>query len=157
MVKITAFLIIYMFLGGPLVASAGENNSTFDQWESKLSSLRNPFKSQLPVKEIKKPVIKEKRPVALKPVKKPDTEIIPSTPNKPEVEPEKKKPIPPLPNITINGIIWDSDRPQAIINGHIIDIGDAILQIEITDIRKTEIEGLFHGRPVTIKTQRSSI
>ena len=28
-------------------------------------------------------------------------------------------------------------------------------QIEITEIRKMDIEGLFHGRTVTINTQRS--
>ena len=63
---------------------------------------------------------------------------------------EAPEPVIPLPKITISGVIWNSDRPQAIINNEIIDIGDTVSEIEIVDIRKTGIDGLFHGKRVIL-------
>jgi len=160
MVRIFLILIISAGIINPLTALAEEQGLTLEKMESKLSSVKNPFQSQLPVKKqekaiAKKEPVKVKKPQPPKAVKPDGTVKAPTGPAKTEVIPEKE--IPPLPNLTINGVIWDSERPQAIINGHIIDIGDAILQVEITDIRKTEIEGIYYGKPVTIKTQRSAI
>jgi hypothetical protein len=73
----------------------------------------------------------------------------------PEItEPEE---IVPLPPVNVTGVIWNSDRPQAIINDHIVNVGDTISGIKITEINKTSIEGLFSGRTVTIQTQRSQL
>jgi hypothetical protein len=71
----------------------------------------------------------------------------------PLLEEPVELPVPerPVPDVIINGIIWNSDRPQAIINGRIVDIGDTIFEIQITGIQKTGIEGLFDGRVVTLK------
>ena len=50
-----------------------------------------------------------------------------------------------MPTLHITGIIWNSDRPQAIINGEIIDIGDKISNAEVLDIRKSGVEVSFEG------------
>jgi len=131
----------------PLTAHAQGDDVTFSKLESGLITVENPFKSQLP--KIEKPKIempdKPKLP-------KPSEDKDPTKPKLPELiatPPLIKER--PLPNVTINGIIWNSDRPQAIINGRIIDIGDTISEIQITGIRKTGIDGLFDGRNVTLQ------
>jgi len=141
---------------------------TDDQLEFKLSSIKSPFASQLPVEEVEKlPVIKDATTGP-----KPDPAIDTRSqqrnrrtnknnevdgPSKTKVSVKEEEPIEPLPELKVSGVIWNSDRPQAIINDHVINIGDTILGVKITDIRQGVIEGEFHGRTVNIKTQRSSI
>lgn len=155
-------------------ACAQENAKANDDFESRLLSMKNPFKARLPEKEIidENSDIKEKisKPIEPDPKKsevpigppKPieSIELMDPPPEAIDAEPEE---IIPLPDVIVSGIIWNSDRPQAIINEQIVNIGDTILGIEITEIRKTGIDGLFHGRTVTIgetattKTQRSQL
>ena len=131
----------------PSIAHARGDDLTFSKLESGLITVGNPFKSQLPKIEAPKIEIPDKT----KPPK-------PSEDKDPR-KPERPKPIVvppvveerPLPNVIISGVIWNSDRPQAIINGRIIDIGDTISEIHITGIRKTGIDGLFDGRNVTLQ------
>jgi hypothetical protein len=61
-------------------------------------------------------------------------------------EPENDKPedIPAiesisLPNITVQGIIWGTNNPQAIINDKVVKVGSTINDITILDITGTEI------------------
>lgn len=142
-------------------ACAQENAKANDDFESRLLSIKNPFKAQLPEKEIidENPDVGEKAPKPIEP--DPKKSEVPIGPPKPiesielmnpspeaiDAEPEK---IIPLPDVIVSGIIWNSDRPQAIINEQIVNIGDTILGIEITEIRKTGVDGLFHGKTVTI-------
>jgi len=56
----------------------------------------------------------------------------------------------PLPKLTVSGIIWNTDRPQAIVNGEIVEIGTTVSKVKITDIRKTGIDVLFDEEIVTI-------
>ena len=67
------------------------------------------------------------------------------------VETEEIIPPPPLPDVNVSGIIWNSDRPQAIINDRIVDIDSDVSGIKITEIRQSDIKGLFHEKAVTIK------
>ena len=136
-------------IGVPSIAHARGNALTFSKLESEMITVENPFKSQLP--EIKKPKIDmpDKPPKPSKDTTPKDTTKKPGHPKPIAAPPVVKKT--PLPNVTINGIIWNSDRPQAIINGKIVDIGDTISEIQITGIRKTGIDGLFDGRDVTLQ------
>ena len=157
---------------------AQEFNGIFSQLEEGLISLKNPFESQLPRKEgpiVEDPVIID-GPGKTEPPPKPEltcADDITYCSNAPDCfrrgyfwydnscntgpkPPEPVAPPPPiiersLPNVSISGIIWNSDRPQAIINGQIVDVGDTVMEIEITDIQKTGIDGLFDGRAVTLK------
>ena len=151
----------------PLNVCAQETPGVDDDFEALLSSMKNPFKSPMSTKlelqeELKRQEEEKKQEelkrqeeekksqesvsVDIEPI---DPSLQTSEPSEPiEIEVEE---IIPLPDVKISGIIWNSDRPQAIINGRIVDIGDSILGIQITEIRKTGIDGLFHGRTVTIK------
>ena len=136
-------LMVCAAIAIPSVVQAAENDLTFSKLESGFTTVDNPFESQLP--KIEEPEIKP--PVEIETI---DTSI-----NKPELpEPVEALPEPeerPVPIVTINGIIWNSDRPQAIINGTIVDIGDTISEIQITSIQKTAINGIFDGRNVTLQ------
>ena len=131
----------------PSIAHAQGDDLTLSKLESGLISVENPFKSQLP--EIEKPKIEmpdKPKPPKTSEDKDPTKPKLPKPIVAPPVVKER-----PLPHIMINGIIWNSDRPQAIINGRIVDIGDTISEIRIIGIRKTGIDGLFDGRNVTLQ------
>jgi len=163
----------------PLNVCAQETPDKDDDIEARLLSMKNPFKSRLPKTEKE---LKEERERARE-IERQDKiraenealgltndltseEFAPTEtsfqssehPDHPEPpEPIEVEEIVPLPNVKISGVIWDSDRPQAIINGRIVNIGDNILGIQITEISKTAIDGIFHERAVTIQIQRSQL
>lgn len=130
----------------------------FDELESGLLSIRNPFESQLPKKEetlpeTKPPVTPE--PAVRQPPREPQRPRparpapVVTPPKTPQRKPEAKET--PMPHFAVTGIVWNTDRPQAIINGRIVNIGDTISEIEIKDIRQSGIDVLFQGETVTIK------
>jgi len=65
---------------------------------------------------------------------------------KKEQEPEAKLKAKPLPPLTVQGIIWGTPLPQAIINGKVLKIGDMIDGVEITRIDKEGVEVFYAGR-----------
>ena len=130
----------------PTTVHSQVDDRTFSKLESGLIIAENPFKSQLP--KIEEPKIEIADDLS-------DQETaegssmkldIPKPPVEPPVVEER-----PLPSITVSGIIWNSDRPQAIINGQIVDVGDTVSEIQITGIRKAAIDGFFDGRNVTLQ------
>lgn len=58
------------------------------------------------------------------------------------VEAAAKPPLPPPP-LTVQGIIWGGNIPQAIINDKVVKVGDTIAEAKITDIGKEGIEVIF--------------
>lgn len=50
-----------------------------------------------------------------------------------------------LPPLDINGLVWNTTRPQAIINGVVLDVGDSIFEITITSINKSLLEVTYQG------------
>lgn len=58
-----------------------------------------------------------------------------------ELEAEAK-----LPDLTIQGVIWGSRSPQAIINNQIVKIGDKIEGVSIVDIAKEGLTVSFQGK-----------
>ncbi|MBN1869618.1 MAG: hypothetical protein JW847_03460 [Candidatus Omnitrophica bacterium] len=124
-----------------------------DQFFLKLETgqieMMNPFQSQLPViqePEAEKPKINQPVSDFEIPEETIDEEHETAEPTEvPIVVPER-----PVPIVIINGIIWNSDRPQAIVDGKIFGIGDIVSEIRIIDIQKTGIIGQFDGRDVTI-------
>ncbi|MGE0267220.1 MAG: hypothetical protein AB7S78_02010 [Candidatus Omnitrophota bacterium] len=113
---------------------------------------RNPFTPQLP----KKVKIVEEKPKPgsdnsdknLSDKPKPDNQKIQTqTP----VTADLKAPELPQPKFTITGILWNSDRPQAIINGQVVDIGDIVQEFKIESIDPTGIEVSFKGVKMTVK------
>lgn len=102
---------------------------------------RNPFSPQIPKKVIEMPsneFIEEPEPVVNnKPVQ-------PIRPVRQEIQETITAPIKP-PELQVTGVVWNSDRPQAIINNTVVDIGDRLLNTQIVSITKEYIEIEFNN------------
>lgn len=110
---------------------------------------RNPFLPQLPVPEPKTETKTE-----------PPVNPIPLTDNnkkapfhderfdpKPEIS---AKPV-TLPPLAITGWVWNTPRPQAIINGEVLDVGDLVSDAKIVSINKEKIEFSYQGTIISKK------
>ena len=108
------------------------------------SSFRNPFKSQLPRR---KKVIKPSTEATKKdiPKREPVRKRVSVKTQPVEIAP------PEPPTLVISGLVWNSDRPQAIINSRVIDVGDTIETIQVVAIRKEGVEIEFQGKTITIE------
>ncbi|MFA5088329.1 MAG: general secretion pathway protein GspB [Candidatus Omnitrophota bacterium] len=105
---------------------------------------RNPFIPQLPSPT--ETQISEAKP-------KP-TDIKPPQPQQPRPASSAKKIEEveiKLPSLTISGLVWNSDRPQAIINDQVIDIGMSIENATITKISKAGIVVEYSGKEFTVQ------
>ena len=119
------------------------------QVDCALAIVSNPFKSKLPVKIIEPPkeTVKPNLSSDNKPkIERPKINKPVDTPVKPVVKQEL-----PLPQLIISGIIWNTNRPQAIINNQVVDIGDEVFSTKIVSIQKSGIELLFDGRLVKLQ------
>lgn len=61
-----------------------------------------------------------------------------------------------LPPFVINGLVWGTAVPQAIINGKVLKIGDTIEEVRIVTIDKTGVGVLFEGKPVKVASPSKS-
>jgi len=117
---------------------------------------RNPFTPQLPppVKEIVEPV--DETPISDGSSQIQVTGVQTSPPE--DTMPE----ILGMPTLTITGLIWNSDRPQAIVNGNIITVGERLFgiptdkaetipELEFTGISKDGLEVSYMDKTVIIK------
>jgi hypothetical protein len=140
-------------------------------YTASLEAARNPFKPKLPM-----PVFSE--PLAGENVTRPDRDffqiertdpfvreepnIPPSFPKENQREDILPLPVEPIqeseeseeivpPELAVQGLIWKSERPQAIINNRVVDVGDSVLDAKIVDIRKSSIDIQYQGMMFTIK------
>ena len=115
-------------------------------------NFKNPFKSFLPEEEEEEEEL---------PVEEIDsiTPAIPVT-QEPIVEEEEEV---VLPELVVSGLIWNTDRPQAIINDTVVSSGDLIEQAEVVNITKVGVAVLYKSEIfiITIKpvedTQETNI
>ena len=56
----------------------------------------------------------------------------------------------PMPTLVVQGVVWGTSLPQAIINGQVMKIGDTIEKARIIDITKDGVVIFFGGREHTI-------
>ena len=61
----------------------------------------------------------------------------------------------PTPQISIGqfiitGLIWNSNRPQAIVNDQVVDVGDKISEYQIVSISKTGIKLELNGQTFNV-------
>lgn len=137
--NVTIFCLILLTI--PSLSSAEVTNLQ----KGDLFELLNPFESQLP-----KPKIKVIAPLQNKKQQTTTRNNIqnPNNANIKAPDPvEKKKEIP---KVKINGLVWNSTRPQAIVNGEVLDIGDKIQSFKIMAIKKTGIDISYYGKIVRI-------
>ena len=57
------------------------------------------------------------------------------------------------PSLTIQGLIWNTDMPQAIVNGKIVKIGDIIDGAEVINISKEGITIRHNDKELLIKPE----
>lgn len=121
-----------------------------DSSSFEMISARNPFTPQVPQEDVSAQQEKPAWPVKTEgPVVTPLLPVVGTPPaSMPRPENIARPPIleEPMPNLTISGLVWNTDRPQAIINGQIAGIGDTISGIRILDIQKTGITVLFREK-----------
>lgn len=120
------------------------------------AAARNPFKPMLPEIEEPEPVIEQ--------IPQP---VYPELNNQPPVQQNypdnsqyiEQEPVQPIkiepPQLTISGVVWNTNRPQAIINDQVVDIGDTISigvvnetiknTTKIVSISKSSIEIEYQG------------
>lgn len=53
-----------------------------------------------------------------------------------------------LPMLNIQGLIWNTDTPQAIINGKVVKIGDTVEEVKIIDIEKAGLTIVYQGKTI---------
>ena len=115
-----------------------------ERFAEEVAVLRNPFIPQLPREE-----------KAPKPMMAPqDTNGEKGALSSPEVQGTRDKAPSPIsaPVMNIKGLIWNSDRPQAIVNDKIVQVGDTVNGSKILAIHGTGIDILHQGISFTIKT-----
>ena len=61
-----------------------------------------------------------------------------------------------LPSLVIQGVVWGSETPQAIINNKVVKPGDTIENVHIVDITKKGIDVMFEGRQFNLPAPASS-
>jgi len=66
----------------------------------------------------------------------------------PRVAPAPGKPL----KMNVQGLIWNTDRPSAIINGQVLNIGDSIDSAKIINITKEGVLIIFSGEKFLIRT-----
>ena len=137
MKKILLFTLISIIWLNPLRCFAEDENQ--QEGLADTMEFENPFTPQLPKKEIA------------------NEEITPSASTKTQETPELNvsKEIAP-PQLSIAGLVWDTDRPQAIVNSRVVGIGDTIDNSVITNIKKTGIDVLHQGKHFTINVNQQT-
>jgi len=69
----------------------------------------------------------------------------------------------PLPALTVQGLIWGSETPQAIINNKVLKIGDVLptgtddaAGVKIMGINKTGVEVFYYGKSYFVSSPAST-
>ena len=114
-----------------------ESTGTDRQTAQLLKKLRNPFIPQLP----------QPKAVQETPSDQTTRVEVPEMPNSDQVpQAEITKP-----NFVISGLVWNTKRPQAIVNGEVVSIGDIVENWTIVDITNEGIEVTFQNKNFKIK------
>ena len=158
----TIFLsIIILGLGfGAVWAAEEEAAGPVDSIEEALSSLIDPFVAALPQKEPPKsalpaapvtPVVQPPQPA--NPLSLPGAQELQKK-SESELAAEKaaaraaqeKAKLKELPDLVLTGIIFNTAKPQAIINGVVVGVGSRIEGAEVRAITKGAVQIMFDGR-----------
>ena len=54
------------------------------------------------------------------------------------------------PTLTLMGVVWNSQHPQAIINDQVVEIGDSVLEAKVIAIHKNGVDLDFKGKKFSI-------
>ena len=121
------------------IKDRGSQEDRSDDEMPDILTVRDPFLPQLPKTQIMKTAVEaDLRTRHNKPDK---VEPRPVT----EVPKPKESPV-VLPVLRVQGIIWGTDKPEAIINDHVVGVGESILKAKVQTIYKDGIDILMDGK-----------
>jgi hypothetical protein len=124
-------LFVYFLLGGmPCYAQA----------------LKNPFLPKLPRQAPLPRMMEEETEPPVPPGRAERSDAVTAPPKK--IEP---------PNLKITGIVWNTSRPQAIINERVVSIGDVVSEATITTIERSGIRIKYQGTTFSIPVDSLSV
>ncbi len=127
-------ILIFLFILTSIPANALEEAAPLVLTNLEELNLKNPFKSQLPPPVVTAPDNK---------TSKPQNRALPSgTPTLPDgsfSSPAEDPLRSMVAGLSVTGVVWNSARPQAIINGQVISQGDSFMQFKVTQIKKEQI------------------
>ena len=124
---ITALYLTLIFPWGSLAQEAGQGNAL-----SIVMEFKDPFIPLLPKKDV------VQTPTATVATTQTPTVLVP-------------------PQLRITGLIWNSTKPQAIINNQVVGIGDAINDVTIVGIQKTSIDIVYQGTYFSIDPNSQTV
>jgi hypothetical protein len=75
-------------------------------------------------------------------------------PMKLDTKPATKRALFNLPNLTLEGVVWGTDKPMAIINGIVCGVGDTVKEARIIAINQNGVLLNFKGKSFLLKTRR---
>ncbi|MBM3251549.1 MAG: hypothetical protein FJZ11_02035 [Candidatus Omnitrophica bacterium] len=134
--KIRTFIFLFFLLALSFKIFANESDfsdkikqANIQQLNYEADNYRDPLMPVFPKKELKKELGEAMEPVA------PGTEGIAA------------------PALVIQGMVWGTDMPQAIIDGEIYKVGDQFLEAKILDINKEGIKLLYKDRIFIMKPE----
>ncbi len=135
-------IILHIILGLGICGFYAPNNGECTILTAlEINNTKNPFKPTLPIIEEIIEILPE--PTIIEIEEEPVIEEKIFIPVKEEIK------IQP-PELNISGLIWNTNRPQAIINDQIVTIGDTISNSKITNIHKDGVEIIYSGKNFTI-------
>lgn len=116
-----------------------------------LRSLRNPFTPRLPDEIPQAPLPAEEKVSEQNTRQDIQTDATETPPEASQQTPAVEEVVLPKPDYKISGIVWNTDRPQAIMEGRIVSIGDSIEQWRITGISRGGVEISFKNQRFLIE------
>jgi hypothetical protein len=129
---------------------------TVSSVEETIRSLDDPFDTEVRAPDLVKSFLdgvaemKRQLEEQLKPVKEKTAEpVVQSVLPKPP-EPIKPKKL-DIPEMKVTGTVYDTDRPQAIINGKVVGVGGVVDGITILKIQKGRIDARYGDSNIILK------
>jgi hypothetical protein len=164
MMNVFVFLMVLVFLSGMPTAwsakaaekpKAAPGSPDENAFLKELDSIRDPFVS--PLAKTKKPEVKN--PVPIPPPVEPVRPVVPIVRQPEPPRPAPVVPAPPTPvvppfssaGLKINGIVWNTNLPQAIVNDRVVRIGEDLQGAQIVAIKKEGIEVIHNGTKHILK------
>ena len=151
-IYIFLFLSIYCF---DVVAQEDElddgelrqRNLKIQEFSEALKKMRNPFVSQLPPPPPKPAPVPSPTPPVSNNTSPADNHSVQTTPSGPKAQDMAS-------GINVSGIVWNTTRPQAIVNEKIVSVGDKVNDFEIKAIKKSGVVFKILGQSVKVPLKK---
>jgi hypothetical protein len=142
--RISLILLLGLILC-PHIILAAENTTYRPERSVDINNVPNPFISKIPKEAVVVPTPAKSESPAAPSFYNP---ALPVPPVPPPVARSAEEPEAP---INVQGVIWESEKPQAIINDQIVGIGDQVGKAKVTSIAKSQVVLSYPNKTVTFE------